>query len=138
MPNPFLTHPTLASIGALALLFAALIYLPPLFDTPEEAVRRSQKECGWAIRTGSSVESKCRPFATKAQAYLPGAPPGPAGDAWMQLAEYRLVQGDVPASKQACRQPMSSYGQLDESAARLSNARNARTICDALFAEHGS
>jgi len=138
MPNPFRTHPTLTTVGLTAMLFGAVIYVPPMFDTPKEAVQRGQRECSWAIQTKSSIESKCNLFVAKAEKYLQDAEPWVAGDVWMQIAEFRLIQSDVAASKRACHQAMTSYRQLGPSIASLSNAANAKRICDALFAKYGS
>lgn len=106
--------------GIPVIAFLALIYVPPMFDTPGDAVLRGTRECGWAIRTNSNVEAKCQAFL-KLERHGPGDYKGTAGDIWMQVAEYRLLQGDVGAPKEACRQAMASYERMDEIVALRSN-----------------
>lgn len=130
-------HPTLATLAVVALFWLAFLYVPPMFDTPKEALARAQRECGWAVQTRQSVESRCSSFISKLEENGTPTNPWTAGDTWMQLAEYRLVQGDVQASKDACRKATDSYRALDESAARLSNKANAEKICQALSLRHG-
>jgi hypothetical protein len=130
-------HPTLATLAVVSLFWLAFLYVPPMFDTPKEALARAQRECGWAVQTRQSVESKCFSFTSKLEENGTPTNPWAAGDAWMQVAEYRLVQGDVQASKDACRKATYSYRALDESAARLSNMANAEKICQALLNKYG-
>lgn len=85
--------------GIPVIAFLALIYVPPMFDTPGDAVLRGTRECGWAIRTNSNVEAKCQAFLKQLERHGPGDYKGTAGDIWMQVAEYRLLQGDVGALK---------------------------------------
>lgn len=133
--NVFRTHPTIATLVITIAIFAAILYLPPLFDSPKEAVMRSMRECSWAIQTNSSIYSKCDSFIEKAEKHMPRAEAWLAGDIWMQIAEYRLVRREVAPSKFACHQALLGYKKIK--LGQPSNAENAKKICEALFVKYG-